>query len=126
MSHLRERLFSFFVEHIGLSDTYESTDNGLGYFFMNGEVNTDWLKDSVDEATAEAWTKSFPSIDIEDIKQVGGEDEGRDYYSVMKFSEDDHEEVYVKFQGWYASYHGSEFESWKIVEPKLKTVTVYA
>lgn len=54
----------------------------------------------------------------------GGEGQGEDYWSVYSFTKDD-EKVYIKFDGWYQSYHGSEFTEWFFVEPKQKTITVF-
>lgn len=54
----------------------------------------------------------------------GGEGQGEQYWSVYSF-EKDGKKVYVRFNGWYASYVGSEFVDWAFVEPKQKTITVY-
>lgn len=54
----------------------------------------------------------------------GGEGQGDEYWSVYKFSRGD-EVVYVKFNGWYASYNGAEFSEWYFVEPQEKVITVY-
>jgi hypothetical protein len=54
---------------------------------------------------------------VECHARFGGMDKGSDYYIVSKFSRGD-ETVYVKFQGYYASHHGSEYESWDFVVPK--------
>lgn len=54
----------------------------------------------------------------------GGMDEGSDYWTVWSFS-DMNEKVYVKFQGYYASYYGSEYEEFYFVQPKEKVITVY-
>lgn len=64
------------------------------------------------------------SIQTKIMQSHGGEGEGSDYYTVYSFTKDD-ETVYVKFQGWYASYYGADYDSWKFVEPKQKTTTVY-
>jgi hypothetical protein len=50
--------------------------------------------------------------------------EGEDYWSVYSFT-DGYQVVYVKFQGWYASYNGAEFTEWFFVEPKQVQVTQY-
>lgn len=63
-------------------------------------------------------------IEVEHVANHGGEGEGSDYWSVYKFTKDG-ESVYVKFQGYYASYVGSEFHEWFFVEPKQQTITVY-
>ena len=43
----------------------------------------------------------------EEVEQVGGEDEGSTWYSVKYFK--DHN-VYIQTNGWYASYHGTDFD----------------
>jgi hypothetical protein len=54
----------------------------------------------------------------------GGEGQGDDYWSVYSFSSGD-SKVFVKFQGWYQSYTGSEYREWFFVEPKQVQVTQY-
>lgn len=49
---------------------------------------------------------------------------GDEYWSVYSFT-DGKETVYIKFDGWYQSYNGSEFTEWFFVEPKQKTVTIF-
>jgi hypothetical protein len=63
-------------------------------------------------------------IDFECVEQEGGEGEGDQYHTVYKFTKGA-EEVFVKFHGWYASYHGSEMNGYNIVTPKQKVITVY-
>ena len=67
--------------------------------------------------------------ELGEIKQVdshGGEDEGSDWYRVFHFVEHD---VYIKVQGWYSSYNGTDFsDGWDCcseVSPQEKTITVY-
>lgn len=68
----------------------------------------------------------WPLEDVvfESVDSYGGEDQGSDFWSVFKFTRGD-EECYIKFEGWYASHHGAEFEQYYEVTPKQKTVTVY-
>lgn len=54
----------------------------------------------------------------------GGMDKGSDYWTVWSF-EDMNDKVYVKFQGYYASHYGSEYEEFYFVQPKEKVITVY-
>ncbi len=68
--------------------------------------------------------KEFEDIKVDFVKSYGGENCGSDYWSVVKFT-DDTGSVLVKFQGWYSSYHGADYEDWSFVEPKQKTITVY-
>ena len=62
------------------------------------------------------------------VDSHGGEGQGSDFYSVILIrNPDNHDEQYhIKFQGWYTSYAGAEFEDWSFVEPKQKTITVYS
>jgi len=64
------------------------------------------------------------SIGFECVEQHGGEGEGEDFYTVYKFTKGS-ETVFVKFQGWYQSYNGSEMTGWAFVTPKQVMVTVY-
>lgn len=46
------------------------------------------------------------------VDSYGGEGQGSDFWSVIQIrNPDDHnEQYYIKFQGWYASYNGAEYE----------------
>ena len=79
-----------------------------------GDYTEDWTKKGVFE---------YKGVDF-----YGGEDRGADFYSVILIRNPDNhdEQYYIKFQGWYASYNGAEFEHWQFVEPKQKTITVYS
>lgn len=64
------------------------------------------------------------SIKVNFLDNHGGEGEGEDFWSVYSFTKDGLT-VYIKFDGYYQSYNGSEFDSWFFVIPKEKTITVY-
>ena len=85
------------------------------------EESRDWEEDETKE---EKQQLADLSIKVTCVDSYGGEEQGRDFYTVYKFATQD-EVVYIKFQGWYASYVGSEFEEWKFVEPVEKMITVY-
>ena len=59
-----------------------------------------------------------------DVEDFGGEDMGSTYYKIIKFTRGDNV-VFIKFQGWYASYDGAEYEDFHVVSPTTKTVVVY-
>lgn len=63
-------------------------------------------------------------ISYELMDHYGGEGQGDDFWAVWKFTKGN-QEALVKFEGWYASYHGAEFTEWRFVEPKKVTVTKY-
>mgnify|MGYP000253119155 CR=1 FL=1 len=54
------------------------------------------------------------------VERYGGSERGIDYWSVYKIND-----VYVKFDGYYQSYDGAEFEEMLIVSPVEQTVTVW-
>ncbi len=61
-----------------------------------------------------------------EIEQYGGEGQGDTWYSVKHFPEHN---VYIKVEGYYQSYNGTEFhkgwDSCSEVKPVTKTITVY-
>ena len=60
----------------------------------------------------------------EEVDQYGGEGQGDTWYSVKYFKDHD---VYIRTDGWYSSYEGTEFEEGygREVFPQQKTITVY-
>lgn len=94
----------------------------IGEFF-NGELTEDARWDS-EEITEFRKILSDASISFQFVDRYGGEDEGSDYWSVYSFS-DGMEVVFIKFQGWYASYDGSTFQEFYEVEAVEKMITVF-
>ena len=74
------------------------------------------------------WESDALPFEYKGADSYGGEGQGSDFCSVILIrNPDNHDERYhIKFQGWYASYDGAEYESWSFVEPKQKTITVYS
>lgn len=60
--------------------------------------------------------------EFEVVDEYGGEGQGDDYYTVYYFK--DHN-VCIKFSGWYASSHGSEYEDMSEVFPQEVTKVQY-
>jgi hypothetical protein len=63
-------------------------------------------------------------INFDLVDRYGGEDQGSDYWSVYSFT-DGMQVVFIKFDGWYASYDGSTYEEFYEVQAVEKTVTVF-
>lgn len=61
---------------------------------------------------------------ITEVEQKGGEDEGTEWYSVKYFEEHG---VYIRTDGYYTSYNGTDFEDGMGYEvtPQERTITVY-
>ena len=74
------------------------------------------------------WKSNVLPFEYKCVDSYGGEDQGSDFYTVILVRNPDNrdEQYYTKFQGWYASYAGAEYDSWSFVEPKQKTITVYS
>lgn len=64
-------------------------------------------------------------FDMVMVEHFGGEDCGSSYYSVWKFESENGEELYVKFDGYYASHYGADYHNWYFVTPRQKTITEY-
>jgi hypothetical protein len=67
---------------------------------------------------------SEAGISFELVDRYGGEDQGSDYWSVYSFT-DGQEVVFIKFDGWYASYDDSTYEEFYEVQSVEKTITVF-
>lgn len=116
-------------------DQIDKGDYSWKHSLMWGRVSAH--RNRLSEIFSQSYEKQFKektgkSIDDIDngllftfVEHYGGEDCGADYYSVYQIRNDEGFEVYVKFQGWYQSYVGSEYQEWYFVEPIDKFVTVY-
>ena len=114
MSDLRSKVFALLTEagtdvqtsffHESISDEHERYDS----------VEATELKNQLNDA----------GIRFERKQHYGGEDQGSDYWTVYEFSNKT-ETVLIKFNGWYASHVGSEFDDFYVVEGKTKTVVEY-
>lgn len=62
--------------------------------------------------------------EVIEVDQYGGEGEGETWYTVKYFKDHD---VYIRTDGYYQSYNGTEFENGYgyEVRPQQKTITVY-
>lgn len=93
-----------------LKNNYESIDH---FAYDNGSGR---IANKVAEITGE----------FKEVEQEGGEGEGDYWYSVKHFK---HHNIYIKVEGSYSSYHGTDFydgfNSCSNVRPVEKIVTVY-
>jgi hypothetical protein len=102
----------------------QNADSDIIQKFFDSEMQdetTSW--DSADIIEFKT-TVQLKGISMENVDQHGGEGEGEQYWSVYKFTKEG-QNVFVKFNGWYQSYNGSEFTDWFFVEPKDRVVTFY-
>lgn len=98
---------------VGIEESFfESGPNDIAH-----DSDREWYSDLV-----EYFNKN--NIQYQFVDNYGGEEQGRDYWSVYSFTDGDNV-VYVKFEGWYASYNGSEYEDFYFVEPRQVQVTQF-
>ena len=105
----------------------ETSNHVLESAFFHEGISDEWaLDDEDDQDSVDGVSKSLgeAGITFDCVEQEGGEGEGDQYHTVYKFTKGS-EEVFVKFHGWYASYHGSEMNGYKIVAPRKVEVTIY-
>jgi hypothetical protein len=91
--------------------------------FFQSEISeeTKWDDEEITQSRAEF---AEAGITFKHEDNFGGEGMGDTYWSVYSFT-DKTDKVYVKFNGWYQSYNGSEFSEFFFVEPKEVKVTKY-
>jgi hypothetical protein len=102
-----------------VKELLENAGNNVINKFFNSEMTTDCGKYDSDELCVISG-----QIDFHHQSDHGGEEQGEDYWSVYKFT-NGKDTCYVKFDGWYQSYNGSEFNEWFFVSPVEKMVTFY-
>lgn len=98
-----------------LNELFELADKeGIEYAYpsdlIHGEIDKQFFESN--------------GIKAELLEEYGGEDCGSEYYAVIKFSTSE-ETVIIKFDGWYASYHGADYLNHYEVKPVDTTVTMY-
>jgi hypothetical protein len=118
MQNTTKKLTEFQLKVKAILD--EADSDVIDEFFAS-EMNIDCSRWDSDELCT---FKSSCELEFHHQDNFGGEGCGDDYWSVYKFTNGT-DVAYVKFQGWYQSYNGSEFSEWFFVEPKQQTITVY-
>lgn len=98
-------------------------DEDIKDAFHGGDIMTEPNKweDSIVEFKKQL-TEANINFNLED--RYGGENQGSDYWSVYSFT-DGMQVIFIKFDGWYASYEGSTYEEFYEVQPVEKTITVF-
>lgn len=102
----------------------EIGDSVITRTFFNDDFDVNISTYDAEDEIAAKTTFADLNLKTDCVEQHGGEGEGEDYYTVYYFANDT-DIIYVKFQGWYQSYNGSEFTKWFFVVPKQITQTIY-
>jgi hypothetical protein len=106
------------------SEDYEKIAQDFFFEEATYWVGEDFKTKEPYDYTPEEWKNMNVSFEL--LDSYGGEGQGSDYWSVYKFTDNNTgEEVFVKFDGWYASYDGAEYQSCFVVQPREKVVTFY-
>lgn len=92
-------------------------------YFSNNSIWAERLMRGVSSTPVTDFMESINAV-YNEVDAYGGEDCGSTYYRVYCFQSKG-EKVYIKFNGWYASHYGSEYQDFEIVTPQQRTVTVY-
>lgn len=81
----------------------------------------------LDGKTYEGETVEFEgkTLLLKHIDKYGGEGKGDLYWVVFSVQIDDAEPVFVRRNGWYASYEGVSWHDFEIVKPKEIKTTVW-
>lgn len=93
----------------------DSSESDIKNEFFGSDFDADISKYDSEESVAFKEALDASCIKVRHVDNYGGEDCGAEYWSVYEFSlttKDSSESVYVKFNGWYQSYNGSEYEEW--------------
>jgi hypothetical protein len=101
------------------------TEHDMARDFFRSETpkHSQWLtKGSEEDLFLQAAEEA--GVTFEHEANHGGEGQGEQYWSVYKFTKGS-ESVFVKFNGSYQSYNGSEFDEWFFVEAKSVEVVQY-
>lgn len=108
-------------------ETLERNDISF-YSFAVGEFEGDAFEFPNNEESIEdeyAGIKLNPKLlgKWKEVDSYGGEGKGEEWYSVKHFTDHD---VYIKTEGYYQSYHGTDFEGYgEEVRPKTITKVIY-
>lgn len=113
----KERLLKFFNEDLGSSNIKLQIVDGTWVHTFNC---TEDLHNCGAIVTFEDYT-------FECVDSYGGEGRGEEYYFTFKVTNNSTGDVdsYWTYDGWYASYQGSEFTDLNQVTPSTVTVTRY-
>lgn len=110
---------------MSLKDTITNILNAASEDALNDFFQENCDSTYCDKSTKEVIAK-FNSAGIKFViaDSYGGEGMGEEYWVTYIF-ENEQEKVFVKFDGWYQSYNGSEYTEWFFVNPVQVMVTQY-
>ena len=93
--------------------------------FFGSEFNEEYSRWEDKETTAFRSALIAEGITAKHEDNHGGEGEGDRYWSVYSFTDESGAKIFIQFDGYYASYVGSEYDTYFEVKPKEVLVTQY-
>lgn len=108
-------------EHLDIEESLFMYEEVAGHTIID-EIN-ELKKDNISEGDLQT-LEEFSEIlsDCKSVEEYGGEGQGDDYYQIYHFPKLN---LYIKFQGWYTSHDGAEYQECLEVEPKEVTLIQY-
>ena len=77
----------------------------------------------IEELTGYGTIENIDGFEIKYEDDFGGEGDGDSYWLVISILElESNEKTYIRFNGYYDSWNGTEWEDWQIVNPKEVSV----
>jgi hypothetical protein len=94
----------------------------IEYFTKNEHAETEYSTPA-ESAMYDDWAQpeDWDNVTSESVDHYGGEDCGSTYYTVYKFVIDNAmtgETFYLRFDGWYASHYGTDYQDFREVQPR--------
>lgn len=117
------------MEKLNFYQIKEILDSDIFYYFEF--CPSEWLTENIyfdpddlsNEENYQEFYDQFKRLGKFEVKQQqGGEGQGDNYWIVYHFIDHD---VYIKFNGWYASHCGTEYQDMYEVKPVEVTVIEY-
>lgn len=103
-----------------VEELLNEADSEVLHEFFSSEMMNERGENDYEDLTDFLNSAQEEDVNFEHEDNYGGEGQGDDYWSVYKFTKGT-ESVFVKFNGWYASYNGSEYSEWFFVKAVPKT-----
>lgn len=105
-----------------LGDDSETVDDAKDDFDWSNGNN---IEELIQATYGDETLGVFPKEVVQSVDSYGGEDCGSTYWIVFKVVREGFDDTYIKFDGHYDSWNGTEwYEEFEIVNPVKKVVEV--
>jgi hypothetical protein len=104
----------------------------IDYFKGNNNLHPDdqdwgYNNNAAEAAMYDDWQQpdGWENVTSKSMDHYGGEDCGSTYYTIWKFTVDGTDTFYLRFDGWYASHYGTDYQDFREVQPHTVTKVEY-